>query len=100
MKTDRLPDGVPSGFLELAPDLAIEVVSSSATAAAVHQKTLEYLACGATLVWTVYPETRSVAVHTWSGESELLTEPAALIGEPMLPGFELPLERLFRGLDG
>ena len=54
---ERLPpSGVPQGFVEAAPDLAVEVVSPSDSAAAVQAKIEEYFAAGCRLAWVVYPD--------------------------------------------
>ena len=60
-------DGAPEGFWIIAPDLAVEVVSPSETVEEVRQKIHDYLAAGTRLVWTVYPRTREVVVHTADG---------------------------------
>lgn len=56
-----------AGYLEGAPDLAIEVVSPSDTAVAIQQKVTEYLEAGAKRVWVVWPDTKSVTVHRPDG---------------------------------
>lgn len=100
VRAERLPDGIPRGFLELAPDLAVELVSHSTTASELQRKIMDYLDAGTALVWAVYPESRAVAVHRWNGESEMLVGNTLLTGDPVLPGFELPLEELFRKITG
>ena len=83
------------GFFQGAPDLAVEVVSPGDTAVEVEAKVLEYLQAGARLVWVLYPDTRTVKVHAadrtvrWLGPGDTLT------GDDLLPGFTLPLDRLF-----
>ena len=57
------PGGPPDGYWELAPDLAVEVVSPNDTAAEVQSKAQMWLESGVRLVWVVYPDTRSVVVH-------------------------------------
>lgn len=65
---DRAPDtGVPEAFWDVAPDLAVEVVSPGEGADDVRQKVRDYLAADARLVWVVYPRTREVVVHTPDG---------------------------------
>ncbi len=49
--TERLPGGrVPEGYIDGVPDLAVEIVSPSDRADAVHGKVQEYLAAGTRLV--------------------------------------------------
>ena len=55
-------EDIPAGFLEMAPDLAVDVVSPGDSRAAVRSKVSDWLAAGTRLVWVVYPEKRSI-VH-------------------------------------
>jgi Uma2 family endonuclease len=59
----RLENLGRAGFIRGAPDLPIEIVSPSNRAGEIQTKVTEYFAAGARLVWVVYPETRTVAVH-------------------------------------
>ena len=93
---ERLAQGrAPDGFVQIAPDLAVEVVSPSDSAAAVYVKVEEYFAAGARLVWVVHPDTRSVTVHHSPGESKTLREGDALDGEPVFKGFQVRVRDLF-----
>ena len=96
MSGERLgTDEAPAGFLKMAPDLAVEVVSPSDSAAAVQSKVEDWLGAGTRLVWVVYPDTRSVTVYRSLNEAEVLSEPDALDGAPVLPDFALPVSDLF-----
>ena len=79
---------------DLAPDLAVEVISPSNTAREMERKLQDFLAAGVRLVWYVHPEPREV--HVYTGEShEVLTIDQELSGGDVLPGFALPLRQLF-----
>lgn len=92
----RVPPGrLPTGFFRGTPDLAIEVVSPSDRADDVQEKVLEYLEAGTRLVWVVYPGRRSVVVHEPGGTARMLLEGDTLDGGDVLPGFHLPVARLF-----
>ena len=96
VSSERLgTDEAPAGFLKMAPDLAVEVVSPSDSAAAVQSKVEDWLGAGTRLVWVVYPDTRSVTVYRSLNEAEVLSEPDALDGAPVLPDFALPVSDLF-----
>ena len=96
VSSERLgTDEAPAGFLKMAPDLAVEVVSPSDSAAAVQSKVEDWLGAGTRLVWVVYPDTRSVTVYRSLHEAEVLSEPDALDGSPVLPDFALPVSDLF-----
>ncbi|MGP0064504.1 MAG: Uma2 family endonuclease [Isosphaeraceae bacterium] len=80
---------------ELAPDLAIEVLSKSNTKAEMNRKLGEYFAAGVRLVWVVDPRKRTARVYTAVDQSVLMKEGQSLDGGDVLPGFVLPLNELF-----
>ncbi len=82
-------------FLDLAPDLAVEVVSPSDRAADVTEKALAWLAAGTSLVWVVYPSQRLVAVYSADGAVTHVREGGALGGEQVLPGLRLDVADVF-----
>ena len=88
-------EGIPRGFWTLVPDLVVEVVSPSNTAAEIREKVLEYLACGSSIVWVVDPATRSVSAYRSRRDIALLTMEDDLEGGDVLPGFRLPIAELF-----
>jgi hypothetical protein len=82
----------------LVPDLAVEVLSPSNTEAEMARKRQEYFAAGVRLVWMVDPDARTVTVYTAPDQSTVLGEVDTLSGDPVLPGFTLPLRDLFAEL--
>lgn len=89
------PEGLPSGYFELAPDLAVEVVSPGDTAREVQEKVGDWLRSGARLVWVVYPSSRSVTVHRSPDDLDQLSEEDTLEGAGVVPGFSCPVRDLF-----
>jgi Uma2 family endonuclease len=87
--------GVPIGYFPVAPDLAVEVVSPSDTAAEVQQKVDDYFKAGSQQVWVVYPDQRSVAVYRSAGEMRYFAAEDVLDGGPLLPGFTSPVAEIF-----
>jgi Uma2 family endonuclease len=83
----------------LGPDLAIEVVSEGNTPKEIARKIREYFASGSRLVWVVDPSTRTVDVYTAPAKRIVLKETQTLTGDAVLPGFRLPLKKLFMVLD-
>ncbi len=90
----RYAAGTPVGYLEGAPELAVEVVSPSQPAVDLRIKVRQYLQSGAAEVWVVYPETREVQVFAASGGERTLPETETL-ETSLLPGFSLPIRTLF-----
>jgi Uma2 family endonuclease len=93
---DRLIPRVP--MLGFAPDLAVEVLSPGNTPQEMERKLQDYFAAGVRLVWYINPANRTVEVFTGVTTSTLLHEDESLSGEPVLPGFLLPLRDLFARL--
>jgi Uma2 family endonuclease len=98
---DRFPDRkVPKVPIpDLAPDLAVEVLSESNTPKEMARKRQEYFAAGTRLVWEVDPKARQVSVFTAPEARTVFREGQALDGGDVLPGFALPLADLFAELD-
>lgn len=96
VSAERLPPAsAREQFMELPPDLAVEVLSPSETARTSREKVDTYLDGGVEMVWVVDPVRRSVAVYRASGESELLSEDDTLDGGDVLPGFSVPVADIF-----
>jgi Uma2 family endonuclease len=97
----RLPGGrVPHEPIpDVAPDLAVEILSDSNTADEMARKRREYFAAGVRLVWQVAPITRTVEVYTAPEQVTVLHEGDTLDGGAVLPGFALPLREFFAELD-
>ncbi|MFP4438937.1 MAG: Uma2 family endonuclease [Chloroflexaceae bacterium] len=96
VRAERIPEtGVPVAFWELAPDLAVEVVSPDASAADVRDKVREYLAAGTLLVWVVYPRSREIIAHTPDGMARTYAAADTLAHADLLPGFACRVAEIF-----
>jgi len=83
---DRLKE-VPVGYIEIAPDLLVEVLSPSNTSKKIRVKLAEYFARGVRLVWVIAPEDRTLTIYRTPDEGRVLHESATVTGEDVLPGF-------------
>jgi Uma2 family endonuclease len=94
---DRLPGRkVPTvAVADLAPDLAVEVVSRGNSKKEMERKLDEYFRYGVRLVWMVYPKKKTVDVYTSRADKRTLRENDTLDGGDVLPGFALALAELF-----
>jgi Uma2 family endonuclease len=92
----RVPHPPPRGFAELAPDLAVEVLSPDDRPGEVLQKVADWLTAGTRLVWVVDPIRALARVYRADGTESLLGETDALLGEDVLPGFAYELGAVFR----
>lgn len=88
-----------SSYVPYMPDLAVEIVSPSQSLAQARRKAEVYLRHGAAIVWLVDPSEKSAEVwrHGTDGApvSERIAVAGELTGEDILPGFRLPLARIF-----
>lgn len=85
----------PGRAFEGAPDLAVEVVSSSNRPGEIHAKIADYLAAGGQLVWVVDPKTRTVTTYRTLLAPRRLAADDLLEGEEVLPGFRIHVSDLF-----
>lgn len=90
------PENEQTGFFELAPDIAVEVVSPSDRLRDVSDKVMEYLEGGVSLVWVVEPGRKLVTTYKPDRTSKILTVDDELDGGDVLPGFRMPVADVFR----
>ena len=96
VRTGRLPgEQIPEGYIDLAPDLAVEVVSPNDLAYEIEEKVRLYLEAAIGEVWVVYPNTRTVHVHRMGQPSLMFGPLDTLIGRGPLEGFSCPVADLF-----
>jgi Uma2 family endonuclease len=86
------------GYIPIAPDLAVEVVSPGDTASEVVTKVAEYIQAGTRLVWVVYPDVKKVYVYQTAEAAKIVDINGVLDGADVLPGFSLAVQALFEGL--
>ena len=87
----RIPDPEPRGYPDLAPDLAVEVLSPDDRPGDVLGKVSEYLSAGTMLVWVIDPDRRLARVYRADGTEQVVADYEALQGEDIVPGFACPL---------
>ena len=87
----RVPTDEPLGYLPIAPDLVVEVLSPSDRAGDIQSKVSDWLNAGTRLVWVVDPVRCRAVVYRADASVALLSENDALDGEDVLPGFSCPL---------
>jgi Uma2 family endonuclease len=93
---DRLPDrespAVP--IPDLAPTLAVEVLSEGNTKREMDRKVGEYFDAGVELVWLIDPRKRAARVYSAPQRSILVRAAQSLDGGDVLPGFSVRLADL------
>jgi len=94
---DRVPNRQEpdAAIMTIMPNLVIEVLSQSNTAAEMRRKRVIYFKGGVERVWEVDIEVRTLTAYHTADEYETYTRNDIVPGEPMMPGFELSLTELF-----
>ena len=96
VRTDRLPArDQRRSYAQFIPELAVEILSPSNTAAEMREKVTEYLRVGVRLVWIVDPETETVTIHTPDAALVILAAGAEITGGAVLPDFRCPVAAFF-----
>ena len=83
------------GYVPVIPDLVLETRSPSDSAQEVADKVRQWLEAGVRIVWELNLKARVLTVHRPDAEPRPLGPDDTLTGEEVLPGFTLPLRRLF-----
>lgn len=91
-------DRAPEGFLEVAPDLAIEVLSTYDVWKDVLEKTSEYFDAGVREVWVVDPELKTVQIFRPDKPPRTLHPSDLIESADVLPGFSCPVAEFFVGV--
>ena len=90
----RLPR-LPAGFLTVAPELVVEIISPTDRWSDAQTKIEEYLAIGVDFIWVVDPAAHSVRVYRAGARITRLENGDMLRGEGLLAGLEISLAELF-----
>jgi Uma2 family endonuclease len=93
---DRLPgrESPQKPIPDLAPDLAVEVLSDGNTKGEMARKVREYFEAGVVLVWLIDPKKRTARVFSAFERSTLVRADRFLDGGDVLPGFSVKLSDL------
>ena len=98
VKADRwngLTEEEKASFAPICPDFVIELRSSSDRLSDLQSKMEEYIENGTSLGWLIDRQNRTVHVYRPDRSPEVLENPEELIGDPELPGFCLPMAKIW-----
>jgi Uma2 family endonuclease len=84
-----------AGFALLCPDFVVELRSPSDRLADLQEKMQEYLDNGTRLGWLIDPLEKRVYVYRPGQPVVEVDDPAAVSGDPVLPGFLLHVRELW-----
>jgi Uma2 family endonuclease len=86
---------MPTGYGEVPPVLAVEVLSPDDRADQIIRKVTDYLQNGVSLVWLLDPQAQTVTVYRPDKGPQLLQGKQKLTGEDVLPSFQCRLADFF-----
>jgi Uma2 family endonuclease len=84
---ERLAKAISESYLDVAPELIVEVKSPGDSWKKIQEKLEEYFAIGVNLVWVADPQHRQVRVYRSPTTVEIFKATDTLSGFDMLPGF-------------
>ena len=92
---ERLKQATSTSYLDVAPELIVEVLSPNDRWPAVTKKLEEYFAIGVLSVWIADPERQEVFVYHSPDDRQCFTTDDILRDDTVLPGFETAMSELF-----
>jgi Uma2 family endonuclease len=83
------------GFLPLCPDFVVEILSPTDSWIQTQAKMQEYMDNGCRLGWLLDPKAKRVIIYREEQAPEWVEDPETLSGEEVLPGFTLPIRKIW-----
>ena len=84
-----------SGYLDVAPELIVEILSPDDRWQDVTQKMREYFSIGVKLIWIADPASKTVYAYKSMTDLREFGQSDTLTAEDVLPGFAVPVGTLF-----
>ncbi|MCF2971945.1 Uma2 family endonuclease [Synechococcus sp. Nb3U1] len=94
-KWEALNPNVRQGFLPLCPDFVLEILSPTDSWIQTQAKMQEYMDNGCRLGWLLDPKAKRAMIYCAGQAPKLLEDPQTLSGEEVLPGFILPIQKIW-----
>ena len=85
-----------STLIDGVPTLVVEILSPSDTIEDINEKIDAYLAARVSIIWIIDPYRRTITVHQPDSVPKLFNVRDELSAEPHLPGFRIPVAKLFQ----
>ena len=85
-------------YLDVGPDLIVEVLSPSNSMSEMMEKLREYFEIDVRLVWLVDPEPRRVYAYRSLTDVRTFNETDTITGDDVLPGFSVEVARFFENV--
>jgi Uma2 family endonuclease len=95
ISNERYAQKKSRSYLDVAPELVVEIMSPGDTWSEVTQKLREYFAIGVRLVWVADPAVSIIYAYRSMTDVREFTEQDQLPGDDILPGFAVSVAQLF-----
>ena len=92
---NALAEAEKASFAPICPDFVIELRSASDTLIGLKNKMQEYIENGVLLAWLIDRKNRTVYIYRPNREPEIWENPDRVSGDPELPGFSLPMAKIW-----
>jgi Uma2 family endonuclease len=99
ISNERMSQAQETGFLDVAPELIVEIMSPTDRWIDIQEKLAEYFSIGVQLVWLVDPQLEQIHVYRSFDESRRLTAENELTAPEILPGFSVQISEIFDTAD-
>ena len=97
ISSERLGRQGASGYLDVPPELVVEILSPEDRWRDVQAKLDDYFSVGVDRVWIVDPKARRVSVYFSPSQSQPFEAGQTLTDDELLPGFSLSVSEIFPG---
>jgi len=77
------------------PTLIVEILSPSTQTGQINERVRAFHRAGVPVVWVIDPDPRTVSIRRRGARPLTLNDEQELTGDPELPGFRVPVSRLF-----
>ncbi len=95
ISNERLAQVKSKSYLDVAPELIVEVMSPDDAWGELMDKLEEYFAIGVRLIWVADPRKQRLYVYRSTTEVRQLNVGDTITGEDILPDFSVPVAELF-----
>ncbi len=95
ISNERLAQVKSSSYLDVAPELVVEVMSPDDSWTTINDKIEEYFSIGVLLIWVIDPKRKRIHVYTSPTTLDILRVGDTLTGGALLPDFSVSVAEIF-----
>ena len=88
-------EGIPEGFWDGPPTLAVEVISPNDRADDIYDRVQDYLEAGSRQVWVLWPRRQSISVYSSGADTRQRSPDDHITGGDVLSGLDARVGDLF-----